>query len=307
MNQIELREKIENAIKDFGGGKIFDASVNLFNTLGYDTSLQSPLDRKNFDEFNELFIESSPNKERFSKERAFADEWKSIDIVFQLTDESFSGQQKFNSSVEPTNPQSYLCFALELEKDEYTKSALAAITREINKIFTIPIIIVFRYGKKLTLSVINRRLNKKDSERDVLEKVTLIKDINIQNPHRAHIDILCDMSLSNLNEKFTVNDFKSLHKAWEEILDTQTLNKRFYNELSNWYFWAIKEVVFPGYQLEAEQNSLFTKEEKVREHNAKNLIRLLTRLLFVWFIKEKDLIPEEFFDEKKITSPKFDF
>ena len=32
------------------------------------------------------------------------------------------------------------------------------------------------------------------------------------------------------------------------------------------------------------------------EHNAKNVIRLLTRLLFVWFVKEKKLIPEELFD-----------
>ncbi|MDP2099968.1 MAG: hypothetical protein Q8K10_15270 [Methylobacter sp.] len=40
----------------------------------------------------------------------------------------------------------------------------------------------------------------------------------------------------------------------------------------------------------------------MREHNAKNLIRLLTRLLFVWFIKEKRLIPEELFNENWIKS-----
>ena len=33
-----------------------------------------------------------------------------------------------------------------------------------------------------------------------------------------------------------------------------------------------------------------------QEHNAKNVIRLLTRFLFVWFVKEKKLIPEELFD-----------
>jgi len=36
--------------------------------------------------------------------------------------------------------------------------------------------------------------------------------------------------------------------------------------------------------------------EMINEHNATNVIRLLTRLLFTWFIKEKKLIPESLFD-----------
>ena len=47
----------------------------------------------------------------------------------------------------------------------------------------------------LTFSIINRRLNKKDESKDVLEKVTLIKDIDFAEPHRAHIEILADLSL----------------------------------------------------------------------------------------------------------------
>ena len=125
----------------------------------------------------------------------------------------------------------------------------------------------------------------------------MIKDIFFEKPHRAHIEILFDMSFAQLNAEYTIYNFETLHKAWSEVLDTQTLNKRFYTELSNWYFWAIKTVVYPGYEMEAARGTLFTKEEKLREHNAKNLIRLLTRLLFVWFIKEKELIPEELFDE----------
>lgn len=295
------KQNIQNAISAFATEPLSKVGINLFDTLGYDTSLQAPLEQKTFAEFKEIYIESSPNKERFSEERAFCSEWKSIDILFQLTDDSFNSNGKlFESSLDPLNPQSYLCFAVELCGSEYTKTKIAAITREINKLFAIPIIIVFKYGQLVTLSVINRRVNKKDNERDVLEKVTLIKDIRIQNPHRAHVEILADMSLASLKNAYDIHDFATLHKAWSEVLDTQTLNKRFYTELSNWYFWAIKTVVYPGYELESEKGGLFTKEDKLREHNAKNLIRLLTRLLFVWFIKEKDLIPEELFDENKI-------
>lgn len=109
------------------------------------------------------------------------------------------------------------------------------------------------------------------------------------------------MSLPSLAANYEIHNFESLHKAWSEVLDTQALNKRFYNELSNWYFWAVKTVVYPGYEMKADKSGLFSEGDKIREHNAKNLIRLLTRLLFVWFIKEKDLIPEELFDEKQIV------
>jgi len=292
---------ILEAVKAFAKDDISKAGINLFSILGYDTSLQAPLDKKSFAEFKENYIEASPAADRFSEEKAITDEWKTIDILFQLTDESFTGQQQlFDSKLAPLNPQSYLCFAIELKGNEYSKIQIAGITREVNKLFSIPIIIVFKYGEYITLAIINRRVNKRDSERDVLEKVTLIKDIFFEKPHRAHIEILFDMSLAQLNADYTITNFESLHKAWSEVLDTQTLNKRFYTELSNWYFWAIKTVVYPGYEMEAARGTLFTKEEKLREHNAKNLIRLLTRLLFVWFIKEKDLIPEELFDEKQI-------
>lgn len=294
---------IQEAIKAFGSKNFSEAGINLFSKLGYDTSLQAPLDDKTYHEFKETYIEGSPNAERFNEEKALVEDWKSIDILFQLTNESFNGTKSlFEPSVNPYDPQSYLCFAIELNNSEYSKSHIANITREVNKLFSIPIIIIFKYGECITLAIINRRVNKRNSDRDVLEKVTLIKDIFFEKPHRAHIEILFDMSLPQLSVEYQINNFDSLHKAWSEVLDTQTLNKRFYTELSNWYFWAIKTVVYPGYEYEAQRNSLFTKEEKLREHNAKNLIRLLTRLLFVWFIKEKDLIPEELFDEKSIKN-----
>ena len=294
---------IQEAIKAFSKDDISTAGINLFSVLGYDTSLQAPLDNKTYSEFKENYIDSSPAADRFSEEKALTEQWESIDILFQLTDDSFSGTKSlFETSVNPTDIQSYLCFAIELKKNEYSKTQIAGITREVNKLFSIPIIIIFKYGECITLSIINRRVNKRNSERDVLEKVTLIKDIFFEKPHSAHIEILFDMSFAQLKAEYTIYNFETLHKAWSEVLDTQILNKRFYAELSNWYFWAIKTVVYPGYEMETTRGTLFTKEEKLREHNAKNLIRLLTRLLFVWFIKEKELIPEELFDEQVINN-----
>ena len=70
------------------------------------------------------------------------------------------------------------------------------------------------------------------------------------------------------------------------------LTKEFYNELSDWYAWAIKIIRFP--------NDINNKEDDAKFNN-EGTIRLITRLIFVWFLKQRHLIPEEFFDEKYIA------
>ncbi len=148
-----------------------------------------------------------------------------------------------------------------------------------------PVMILFQHGETLTFSIIDRRLHKLDSSKDVVEikKVTLIKDIRIENPHRAHIEILADLALQD----YDVRNFVELHEAWKKTLDTKELNKKFFQELANWYFWAVNEVTFPvGDGSEAEE---------VR--NATGIIRLITRLMFVWFLKEKGLVSDKLFDE----------
>ncbi|MDL2306179.1 restriction endonuclease subunit M, partial [Bacteroides sp. OttesenSCG-928-D19] len=85
--------------------------------------------------------------------------------------------------------------------------------------------------------------------------------------------------------KGRVKDDKDL----AERFSVEVLTKAFYGEISDWYAWAIKTVQFPGeYEIE--------NDEKRIEHRSKNVIRLLTRLLFVWFLKQKNLIPSELFD-----------
>ncbi len=89
----------------------------------------------------------------------------------------------------------------------------------------------------------------------------------------------------------------------QERFSVEVLTKLFYKELSDWYFWALKHVEFPSKptaeEAHAENKPL---EDLVKEHNATNVIRMLTRILFVWFIKQKGLIPEELFDEDKLKN-----
>ncbi len=73
----------------------------------------------------------------------------------------------------------------------------------------------------------------------------------------------------------------------------EVLTRAFYQELSDWYAWAIMVVRFP--------NDLKTLEDN-QKYNSEAMIRLITRLIFVWFLKQRHLVPDEFFDEQYIAT-----
>jgi adenine-specific DNA-methyltransferase len=286
---LETKDKIQNALKDFSKGKLFENSIGLFKALGYKTERQSKLSKNNYKGFLEEIPGASQN---LNATKALTENWLSVELLFQLTQTEMSRQSFLfdTGKVDNTIIEAYLFFAIELKEIDYTRTQLSDITRELNKVFSMPVMVLFKHGKTLTLSVIKRRLHKRDGSKDVLEKITLIKDINIAEPHRAHIEILYDLSFDKLHSDFEFRNFVELHNAWQKTLDSSELNKRFYKELANWYFWAVDNVEFPD------------DVEKDREkRNSTNVIRMLTRLIFVWFLKEKDnLIPDELFNKKKL-------
>lgn len=74
------------------------------------------------------------------------------------------------------------------------------------------------------------------------------------------------------------------------VFAVQPLVKQFYSEIQNWYAWALsQEIIFPG----------GNKEE--------NLIRLITRIIFVWFLKQRNLVPDKIFNEEFLSKIVKDF
>jgi len=80
-------------------------------------------------------------------------------------------------------------------------------------------------------------------------------------------------------------DFVSIEKI-KELFSIEPITKEFYKEIQTWFFSALDKIYFPD-----------NKDENKPLH----LIRLLSRLIFVWFIKQKGLIPDKIFDPKEIT------
>jgi len=289
MTDIERKRVIQNAISTFTDLSLSDAGLGLLSALGYQSERRTTMPSPTPLHFIDLYVAEI---EKFKK-RASIEDWNYVDVLFQLTKDDLNAQgQLFTSSrIDNTIMESYLFVVVGLKKPYCPRGILARITREINKLFPMPVMVLFKHGENVSLAIIDRRLNKKDDMKDVLEKkVTLIKDIHIRSPHRAHIEILFDLSLEELAKKQNVRSFPELHKAWRATLDISALNRKFYQELSNWYFWAMDRVRFPD---DVE------KDAEIR--NCTNLIRLITRVIFSWFIREKDLVPGKLFDARQMS------
>jgi hypothetical protein len=291
MNRLAQKEAIEESLKGFSSLSLEQASLKLFDVLGYRSEKRLILRPNNADTFLETFVHQRP----FNKEQALLDDWETVNFLFQLTDTEIQsggqGSLQFSSKgkFEGANIESYLFFAITLKKHRYTRTQLSAITRAVNRLFSMPVMLLFRHRDTITFSIIRRRIHKRDESKDVLEKVTLIKDIRFGSPHRAHIEILFDLSFDALYEQHRPANFVELHAAWQKTLNIQVLNKRFFLEIRNWFYWARLHARFPdGAQKDADGR------------DSEALIRLLTRMIFCWFLREKDLIPDGIFSERLV-------
>ena len=181
-------------------------------------------------------------------------------------------------------------FACDAKQDaNLTRTAAAALTRAFNRLASAnPVILVIRQNNLLSISSCERMNYSQEWRQgsgEKLGKVSILRNINCVKPHRGHVDILESLG----NKRYPT--FEELYKHWMEVFSSELLTKKFYSELSDWYAWAVMVAKFP--------NDLRTNEDDAK-YNHEACIRLITRLIFVWFMKQKHLIPEEFFDETYI-------
>lgn len=295
--RIDRREEIASALAKFTTGQFTDASRSLFSTLGYESnrrvSISTP---KHFRD------QLDPQGKLNDRERSAIEQLRSLHLLFQLTGAELATHTDMfddGGAVQATQIESYLFFAAELPGAQYTRTVLSTLVRAINKPLPMPALVLFRHGDTISLGIIHRRLHKRDQARDVLEKVTLIKDVSLADPIRAHLEILNDFALANLDGDFGVANFVSLHEAWQKRLGSYALSNEFYREIADWYFWAHHQV--------EEGEIRLPRDCDTEQEQSLFLIRLLTRVIFCWFLVEKKLIPAELFREHRLKKLLKDF
>ena len=285
------KEAIKSALAAMSTGDFLEKSKDFLATLGYRSERTLELSGA-VDDFFEEFPALNPNTKT---EQEFRKSAESVKPVFQFTSDEIADdiqQTLFESDAfDEGNTDSFLFCAVKLKDNTYSRTKYAEFTREINKRLLAPTVVLFRVANRLTIGFTDRRPHKTEEDRDVLGQVTLIKDIRLDNPHRAHLDILSELSFEDRLAWIDTNNkpknFDGLLAAWLAKLDTEELNKQFYRKLFAWFEWATAEATFP-----TDENRVLKKEEHV--------IRLITRLLFIWFLKEKGLVAEKLFNKTEI-------
>ncbi len=163
-----------------------------------------------------------------------------------------------------------------------SRSRLAEITRAFNREFHYtPVLVVLRYDDCISIAHAERiAYTQAWREGEKVAKVRLLKDIDIRKPHTGHLKILEELRIQAGSD---ITSFADLYDHWQKALDTSILNRNFYRELYAWFEMAHQKAKLPAKNLKPEEH----------------VIRLITRLMFCWFIKEKKLIADSLFQEEQ--------
>ncbi|KJR42594.1 type IIS restriction endonuclease [Candidatus Magnetoovum chiemensis] len=97
-----------------------------------------------------------------------------------------------------------------------------------------------------------------------------------------------ELTNKTFKQRIGEGDFSSLASI-KDAFSVEKVTKEFYQDIANWYFWALKNCRFP--------------ENAEAEVNGRNIavIRLITRMIFIWFMREKDLTPKELFQKETVS------
>ncbi len=98
------------------------------------------------------------------------------------------------------------------------------------------------------------------------------------------------LDLAGINPKLFGIAPLAIQQRCDVAFDVEAVTKDFFREVANWYFWALKHVAFPK-----------DAPKEADGHDHISVIRLITRLIFCWFVKEKGLIPDGLFDERTLA------
>ena len=98
-----------------------------------------------------------------------------------------------------------------------------------------------------------------------------------------------DLTNKTFKQRIGDGDFSSLEKI-KDAFSVEKVTKEFYEDIANWYFWAVQHSAFP--------------KDAEAEENGRNIavIRLITRMIFIWFMREQGLVPKDLFEEENIAA-----
>lgn len=129
--------RVQTQLRQFSQSDLRQPSIDLFELLGIFS--EQIIELSGLREFSETVLSRSPN---FSQKQAYWQEWKQVHLLFHLTGDD---------EVEDTESlyQAYVFMAIDLIQTDYTKTKLASISKQVNRLFPDPVFCYFVINKKL--------------------------------------------------------------------------------------------------------------------------------------------------------------
>ena len=266
----------------FNSDNLFKSTTKLFEDLGIKLNSNT----------EQAFDAKSILKEYY-KERGPFSNIKNVYFTGLIDDSIFEKNRNtgytFDAAQEKNNEEypGIMLFSLELN-EQPNRTEISDITRAFNKVSKgMPVVLILKYGTTISLTISERTKYLQEwRQGDKVGKVIILKDIDTQNPHAAHLKILFGDNNRKSGLRIyqqNVTTFSELWKYWQAQFSIQTLNEQFYEELQKWFDFASHNITLP-----------YKQPYQSEKENVKNfLVRLLSRMIFCWFIKEKGLIQSE--------------
>lgn len=271
----------------FENENLFDATHQLFSQLGItlnsNTAEPLPLEGVLGEQLKSTEIFAAIDKTYFA---GLID-----DSVLSAEDDEIE-QISFTQAEDiiSENYKGLMVFAISLKNTfQPSRTAITELTRAFNRASkSLPVAVILRYTDNIDKPSISfatcERTKYKQNWRqgEKIGKVSVLKDIYIPMPHPAQVKILSNLSLNSINtqNRKPLSTFNELYISWQSILNISALNKDFYDDIITWFDDAIEKIKLPSQSPKSEKHKDFT-------------IRLIARLIFIWFLKELKVVSDE--------------
>lgn len=174
--------------------------------------------------------------------------------------------------------------------NQHKKSDLIKATRAINRAIPSYNIIFFLSSTHLSIAFATRRFHKSRTiHTDIVEKITLIKDIDLANPSQAHTRNLESIA------KITPKEVDNYYGEILEALSISAFNKEFYAKILVHFADFVENLTLPNIS-----HSLSTSEDKGGGYDTTQkrefILRLLSRIIFCKFLEKKGIISDNLWD-----------
>ena len=260
---------------------LFNASLEFFEQIGINTQALA----SNYTQ--SLSLENILGS-YFKHDKWIFNQVKDTYFLGLLNEQVFQGEDIGNPNFQEMQQQfeedyeGLAFFAVEMESScDPNKADLSELVRAFNQASKeLPVILLVKAGNYLSLVSCERTPYKQAwLEGEKVGKVSLLRSIDIQEPHSGHLLILNKLRFPTSGKR-GIQSFTDLYYHWQAVLSISVLNKQFYNEIVDWFNWAVEEIKIPGQDTASEKHKDFA-------------IRLSARLIFVWFLKELRVVSED--------------